>query len=286
MDETRAHREANRRSWNLATDAHNSHKRDQAGFLRAGGSTLFPEEIALLGDVRGKRLLHLQCNAGQDTLSIASRLGATVTGVDIADTAIDFARRLGAESGIPGEFHRADVYDWLDWAAAAGRQFDVVFASYGWMVWLPDLERWARGVAEVLAPGGRVVTVEFHPFAGALDDDYRVAFPQFGGERSEIAEGIGDYVEDSLLAPSGYERGVGAFANPHPVHEFGWALADVIGPLLRAGFRLDAFEEYPYVNGCRLFPGMRETGGGRIALAEGVPPFPLMFGLAMTREAR
>ena len=34
--------EDNRQSWNLATEAHNSHKRDQAAFLRSGGSTLFP----------------------------------------------------------------------------------------------------------------------------------------------------------------------------------------------------------------------------------------------------
>ena len=33
--------EANRLSWNAATQAHNSHKIDQAGFLRRGGSTLF-----------------------------------------------------------------------------------------------------------------------------------------------------------------------------------------------------------------------------------------------------
>ena len=58
--------EANRLSWNEATVAQNSHKKDQAGFLRRGGSTLFPEEVELLGDLTGKRLVHLQCNAGQD----------------------------------------------------------------------------------------------------------------------------------------------------------------------------------------------------------------------------
>ena len=57
--------ELNRLSWNTATVAHNSHKGDQAAFFRAGGSTLFPEERELLGDVSGLRLLHLQCNAGR-----------------------------------------------------------------------------------------------------------------------------------------------------------------------------------------------------------------------------
>ena len=104
--------EDNRVSWNLATEAHNSHKHDQAAFFRAGGSTLFPDEIELLGDLRGKSLLHLQCNAGQDTLSLA-RLGAAVTGVDISDTAIAFARQLSSDTEIPASFERADIFDWL-----------------------------------------------------------------------------------------------------------------------------------------------------------------------------
>ena len=48
--------EQNRRSWNAATPAHNSHKRDQAVFLREGGSTLFPEELELLGELGGRRI--------------------------------------------------------------------------------------------------------------------------------------------------------------------------------------------------------------------------------------
>jgi len=67
--------EQNRRSWNAGTAAYNSHKGDQAAFLRGGGCTLFPEELELLGDVAGLDLLHLQCNSGQDTLSLAA-LGA------------------------------------------------------------------------------------------------------------------------------------------------------------------------------------------------------------------
>src|SRR5207253_119295 len=88
--------EQNRLAWNLATDAHNSHKADQARFFCEGGSKLAPEEIELLGDIRGLSLVHLQCNSGQDTLSLA-QLGAHVTGIDISDTAIDFARKLSED---------------------------------------------------------------------------------------------------------------------------------------------------------------------------------------------
>src|SRR5436309_11262198 len=118
--------EENRLAWNEATPVHNSHKHDQAGFLREGGSTLFPEELELLGDSKGLSLVHLQCNAGQDTLSLA-QLGAKVTGVDISDTAVAFARELSEESGIPATFYRSDIYDWLEETAKNGERFDIVF---------------------------------------------------------------------------------------------------------------------------------------------------------------
>ena len=86
-------REQNRRSWDAVVGAHDSHRGDLAAFLRGDGSMLFPEERRLLGDLAGKTLVHLQCNSGGDTLSLAL-LGAEVTGVDISDGAISSAHAL------------------------------------------------------------------------------------------------------------------------------------------------------------------------------------------------
>lgn len=275
--------EQNRLSWNEATRAHNSHKGDQAAWLRAGGDTLFPEELALLGDVDGLSLVHLQCNAGQDSVCLARR-GARVTGVDISDEAVDFARRLSAESGIAAEFERADVYDWLAEAARAGRRFDRAFSSYGAVCWLSDLAAWARGIAATLAPGGRFVLVEFHPVASMFDEELRLRFPYAGGG-TPVAwdDGVGDYVArsgDGLLHGAEYHEGVADFRNPHASYEFPWGLGDVVGALLGAGLTLEALHEYPYANGCTFFPGMRTEDGRRFRLPEGVPEFPLMYAVA------
>lgn len=121
----------------------------------------------MLGDVRGKRIVHLQCNAGQDSLSLAAR-GARVTGVDISDDAIEFARGLSADSGITATFEHADVFDWL---AGTREVFDIAFASYGALCWLSDIRTWARGISRVLTPVGRLVVVEFHPALNLFDDD-------------------------------------------------------------------------------------------------------------------
>lgn len=285
MDTRQTIAEQNRLSWNAATAAHNSHKVDQAAFFRAGGSKLFPEEIELLGDVRGARVVHLQCNAGQDTLSIA-QLGAHVTGVDISDEAIEFARRLSAESGVPGEFHRADVYEWLDEATRAGRQFDVVFYSYGALCWLPDLKQWARGVAAVLRPGGRLVGIEFHPVISMFDERLALKFPYFGAEPIRWEDGVRDYVADSgaVLAPSGYVEGVKDFRNPHACIEFNWSVADRLTAMIEAGLTIDTVREYAYSNGCKFFDGSIVDADRRWHLPPGMPAIPQMLAIVASRR--
>ncbi len=279
--------QANRDSWNRATVAHNSHKRDQAGFLRGGGSTLFPEEVEVLGDVGGRRLVHLQCNSGQDTLSIA-RQGAVATGVDISDEAIEFASRLSVESGIRATFHRADVYDWFDTARARGDRFDIVFCSYGAICWLSDLDRWAAGVNAVLATGGRLVMVDFHPVSMMFNERFELTYPYLGeGKPQHWEDGVGDYVALSgpALTPSGFEAGVADFRNPKPAYEFQWHMGAILNALLRTGLRIELLREYPYSNGARLFDNMREEAGRRMFPPTGAPAVPLMFGLVAVRSA-
>jgi SAM-dependent methyltransferase len=276
--------EQNRRSWNHATIAHESHKRGQAAWIAGGGTTLFPEELELLGDLRGKRVVHLQCNSGADTVCLAAR-GAQVTGVDISDQAIAAARRLSDEAGIAVELERADVFDWFDATADAGRQFDVAFASYGALPWVSDLRAWMRGVAGVLGAGGRLVVVEFHPDLYLLEeqgDGWGFApLRGFGGRRWD-QPGIGDYVAASgtALAPSGFHDGDVEFDNPEPCHEFEWSVGDVVDAIAGAGLVVEALREWPYSNGCRFFSSMVDLGERRWGLPEGAPRIPLMYGAA------
>jgi SAM-dependent methyltransferase len=280
--ERRELREQNKLSWNGAVGAHDSHRGDLAGYLRAGGSTLFPEELELLGDLEGKSLAHLQCNSGGDSLSLVLR-GAAVTGVDISEEAVSSARRLSEEAGIPAGFERADVYDWLEEAARRGRRFDAVFSSYGIVCWLPDLEAWARGIAAVLKSGGRFVLMDFHPAADMFDERWARAraYPS-GGEPLLLEEGVGDYVAGSTggLTPAGFVEGVRTFENPHRCHLFRWGLGEVVTALAAAKLRIVALKEYPYANGERLLPGMRELPGRRMAPPENVSAVPLMYGIA------
>lgn len=276
--------EGNRASWNVATRAHNSHKRDQAKFFREGGNKLYTEEMDLLGDVNGKEVLHLQCNAGQDTLSIAN-LGGIVTGVDISDEAIDFARQLSADSGVPGTFHRADVYDWLAEAAKGEERWDIVFCSYGAIIWLADLDTWAKGFAKLLKPGGRFVTVEFHPVEMMFEADYSHRYPySTRGQPITWDDGVGDYVAEfgAEDMPYEYVEVETDYQNPHPAHEFAWGLGEIVTALLNADLALESLTEYDYCN-CPIYKEMRSLGNGRWTVKDGIPPFPMMYSISAVK---
>jgi SAM-dependent methyltransferase len=281
--------EENRLSWNAANHAHNSHKGDQASFFRGGGCELYPEERALLGDLNRLDVVHLQCNCGQDTLSIANLGARHVTGVDISDTAIEFAQQLARGAGVTtATFIRSDVYDWLAGAAGAAaaaqtRTFDIAFSSYGALCWLSDLNTWARGVAGVLARGGKLVLVDYHPASQMFDEQLQRKYPYFADGRVQTwPGGVGDYVGETA-GPSPYGEflpGVRDFKNPHPVHEFQWSIGEIVSAILDAGLALSTFAEFAHANGHAMFKGMRHLGGDRWALPEGMPSMPLMYALS------
>lgn len=280
--------ERNRQAWNVATDAHNSHKPDQAAFFREGGNKLYAEERQLLDDISGKRMVHLQCNAGQDTLSLA-QMGAGVVGVDISDTAIEFARNLSAESGVPADFVRADVYDWLADAGERGEQFDIAFSSYGAVIWLSDLKTWAAGISRILKPGGRFVVVDFHPVSLSLDDDWTLRYPysSFDGSSEYVVweDGVNDYVAMEIQQANldAEIPGVQDFVNPHPSYEFAWGIADIVGAFLHAGMRLVDLREYPFSNSGHM-PGMKLNDQGKWVPPEGIPALPMMYGIVVEKS--
>jgi SAM-dependent methyltransferase len=274
-------REQNRVSWNAVVRAHESHRGNLSRFFGEGGSTLFQEERDLLGELEGRSLVHLQCNSGGDSISLA-RLGATVTGVDLSDEAVSSARALAEKTGTRATFERADVYEWLEEASREGRRFDVAFASYGVICWLPDLRSWAGGIAGILNPGGRFVLIDFHPAAEIFDRAWNhVSDYPYGGEPLLLREGVGDYVAASGggLTPAGFVEGDRDFENPEGCYLFRWGLGEVVTALAEAGLRITALEEYPFANGERKFAGMRELPGKRLVPPEHMPAIPLMYGI-------
>src|SRR5438067_8018314 len=145
---------ANRANWDERVGVHTGPGGYDLSKLRAGRGKLNAIEEAELPPVKGKRLAHLQCHFGADSLTLAQR-GAEVVGLDFSAPAIEVARDLAGQLGLANctRFVRADLYDALA-AIRPPHGFDIVFVTWGAICWLPDISRWARIVAALLRPGG------------------------------------------------------------------------------------------------------------------------------------
>lgn len=221
--------EVNRKSWDERVDFHaKSEFYSMKDFLQ-GESSLKSIELDLLGDITGKKVLHLQCHFGQDSISL-SRLGAEVTGVDFSSKAISLARELAEKCGTTTQFVCSDVYTLPE---VLKEEFDIVFTSYGTIGWLPDLQKWAGVISHFLKPNGVFVFAEFHPVIWMFDDNFEKIAYGYSDKEAIIETVRGTYADknaDIELKTISWNHG----------------LSDVMTSLLEQGLILDSFKEYFY----------------------------------------
>ena len=231
MDE---HMMTNREWWNEAAQVHAHGEAYRLKAFKEGTLTLRPLEREEVGDVAGKKLLHLQCHFGLDTLSWA-RLGAQVIGMDYADKAIEIAQALSQELHLDATFVCCNLYDLPNVLDAHG-EFDIVYTSYGVISWLPDLRPWGKMIAQYLKPGGFFYIAEGHPFMWTFDGksrDFRIAYPYFS--RAPIKdESSGTYAEKD--------------AELEHTTTYGWnhTLGEIFEALLASGLSIEFFHEHPF----------------------------------------
>lgn len=257
--------EINRQSWNNRTDAHlKSAFYDMPGFLE-GKSSLNDIELNLLGDIRRKSILHLQCHFGQDSISL-SRLGANVVGIDLADKAIASARDIAKQTDSNAKFICCDLYDlpkFLD------EQFDLVFTSYGTIGWLPDLDRWAKVVSHFLKPGGQFVFVEFHPVVWMFDDDFNKIAYRYFNSGPIIETSSGTYADREADINSEYVM-------------WNHSLSEVINSLISNGLMINSLEEYDY-SPYNCFNRTLEIAPKKYRIEHLEDKIPMVFSLTATK---
>ncbi|MDP3941625.1 MAG: class I SAM-dependent methyltransferase, partial [bacterium] len=165
----------NKKWWNDVTKVHANSKLYDLTNFKKGKTSLQSIELAELGSVKGKSLLHLMCHFGMDTLSWA-REGAIVTGVDFSDDSIELANKLRKELSIPATFICSDMYKL---PKVLTKKFDIIFMSYGVLCWISDLKKWAKLVNHFLKKGGIFYITELHPFTNMLSYDFKISYKYF-----------------------------------------------------------------------------------------------------------
>jgi len=256
--------DANRRSWGLvAEDHYNAFK----ARLSQSASLLNPVQHQELGDIRGKSLVHLQCNTGADTISLA-RMGATVTGVDLVPENIAYARRLAADFGISdARFIEANV---LEVADRHDEVYDIVYTTEGVLCWLPDLALWARNVRALLKDDGFLYLLDSHPVYMLWDEEklpeLEVKYPYFVKQPDQDAW-IGGYASEAKQGTN-----------------FSWmyTMGELITVLSQAGLHIEWFHEFDWLFfRCSAYHQIEEAPG-RWVFPKHKGKLPFTFSLKAT----
>lgn len=181
----------NQQTWNNKVAAHIASEFYNMEAFLAGKSTLNSIELDLLGKVEGKKILHLQCHFGQDTMTL-SRMGAKATGVDFSDKAIESAREIAKSLALDTTFICSAVDDLPN---HLDEKFDLVFTSYGTIGWFPDLDKWAKVIAHFLKPNGKFIMADFHPVVWMFDNDFKEVFYNYFNVAPIIEQESGTYAD-------------------------------------------------------------------------------------------
>jgi len=221
--------EVNKEGWNKRTQIHKISEFYDVLSFKAGKSSLNAIELEEVGNVREKTLLHLQCHFGMDTLSWA-REGADVTGIDISNQAIDYAKELSKELNIPARFICCNIYDL---PIHLEKKFDIVFTSYGAIGWLPYLEKWASIINYFLKPGGTFYIIEFHPVVWMMDDNFKYIKYAYHNLETIAELQTGTYTDRNAVID--YE-------------EYSWnhSLSEVVNSLIKYDLQIQHLNEFPF----------------------------------------
>ncbi|MEK7226791.1 MAG: class I SAM-dependent methyltransferase, partial [Bacteroidota bacterium] len=149
-------------------------------------------------------------------------------------------------------------------------QFDIVFTSYGTIGWLPDLQSWAKMIAERLKPGGIFYLAEFHPVVWMFDDDFTHIKYSYENREVIVTENQGTYTDRNADIKG---------------KEYSWnhSIGEVMNALIGAGLKIEMFNEHMY----SPYPCFRntvefETGKWHIKGLEG--KIPMVYSIRAAKQ--
>lgn len=177
------------------------------------------DDLGLLGDLEGKSAIELGCGGAQFGIAVAER-GAEVTGVDISEEQLAYARNLADEHDRDIELIESSVTD----VPVADETYDLAFSAWAFQ-WVEDLRSCFDEAYRVLKDGGRFVFSVDHPYYKIVDHETH------DFERS--------YFDDSPRRE--YSEALDA-----EMVVYGRKVSEVVNRLIAAGFTIDEIREPGY----------------------------------------
>ncbi|MBB5837615.1 methyltransferase domain-containing protein [Kribbella italica] len=213
----------NRVAWEQASQKH-VREYDELLAQAARRESLTGNERRLLEPVLRERpvVVHLQSGHGMDDVDLVSAGAGRVVAVDYSVTAASAAQRRARELGVPAYYVAAEVPGVPLKPGVA----DLVYTGKGALIWMRDIDAWARDVATLLKPGGQLFVYEAHP-----------AVPLWVWDEQEV----GVRPDRSYFADSHINETFPA----NGAQEWQWTLGQIVTALVAAGLEIRVLEEYP-----------------------------------------
>ena len=257
----------NRERWDERVPVHAASAFYDLDAVVAGRDDLRPWEDEELGSLDGLDVVHLQCHIGTDTVAIARR-GARTVGLDFSEPALQVAETLAHRCGLDIEWVCSDVYEAV--VALGGRRFDVVYTGMGALGWLPNLDRWAKVVVNLLRPGGVLYVTELHPMWVALVGDGHTIFQDaIDAEFTRWDDEPNTYADPDAT----FERKV-SWERLHTI-------SDLLSAVLTAGMTIELFHEFDATPSPTKW--LIRGDDGLYRFPNGMHKFPLSYSLRASR---
>jgi SAM-dependent methyltransferase len=213
---------SNTESWDRIAARARSDPPTDAVRYAPGGPT--DDELRLIGDVEGKRVLDLGSGPGQAAIVLAKK-GAAAIAVDASAAQLERGQALAAREEVRIEWHVGDL---ADLAFLRADSIDLAFSGYA-ISEVEDLGRLFRQVHRVLRPHAVFVFSYEHPLALCVGREA----PSSPTPSTTAAVLESYFGEEPLLVERDGE--------PIVVHQR--TVADVFAALGRAGFRVEVIVE-------------------------------------------
>lgn len=227
-DDVAAHWESNAETWTIYS---------RAGYDKYRDALNTPAFLEMLPPVSGLAGLDLGCGEGSNTRAVA-RLGARMTGLDIAPTFIRYAREAEAQAPLGINYVLGDGQS-IDFPEAS---FDFVTAFMS-MMDMADQREVLKGVHRILKPGGFLQFSILHPcFVPPTRRNIRDA------SGKPVAVEIADYFDESegrieRWIFSSIPQEERATLTPFSIPRFHRTLSSWVSMIVEAGLAIEAFGE-------------------------------------------
>lgn len=183
-----------------------------------------PALFAMIGDVKGKRMLDLGCGYGENCRVFSAGKANSVVGIDLSRKMLEVAERENKTANI--EYYNLPMED----IQSLGRTFDIAVSSLA-MHYIKDYGELMKRIYSLLNPGGILVFSQEHPLTTA---------PIAGAEWVKNEDGRVDHYRLADYARTG-KRSVSWIVDG--VIKYHRTFSDLLNGLIRAGFLIEEVEE-------------------------------------------